>query len=469
MTISFFGAARTVTGSKHLLTREDGKKILLDCGMFQGLGARTPGLNQTFGFEPKEVDCVLLSHAHIDHSGLLPKLVKEGFSGKIYATAATAQLAEILLHDSAEIQGYDADGADALYTHQDVMDAVRQFEMVDFHQPFQPVPGVRATLFPNGHLIGSAAISLHIEEEGKETNLLFSGDVGKTRSALLPAPEREKIPVADYIIMESTYGDAHHNEAFNNIENLSDWIHKTCVQRKGKLIIPAFSVGRTQEILYMLNQLELENRLPDLPVYIDSPLSLRATETIKQFPDLFNERLQSVLKVDDDPFQFKGLKYVESVEDSRTLAQLDEPCIIISASGTADAGRVRHHIFNCVASKKNTILFAGYCGRESLGAQLLGGSPEISLFGKQKEVLAEVGKLKGMSAHGDCEDLLKFLESQTGGHVKGVFLVHGEWEVQQAFKTRLEARGFSNVSIPEPHEQVRLQPAGWKEQVVPIR
>lgn len=455
MKISFCGAARTVTGSKHLLTLNNGKRLLLDCGMFQGMGRKTDALNSKFGFSPQDVDCVLLSHAHIDHSGLLPKLVKEGFTGKIYATMATAELAEILMHDAADIQIYESqNGGDMLYSHEDVMTAAKQFEIVQYDTPFSPLPGVEALYTNNGHLIGSAAISLKIEENGQKKTLLFSGDVGKSRSALLQTPQPP--PQADLIIMESTYGDSHHNGVFNNIENMLKWIRKTCVVRKGKLIIPAFSVGRTQEILYILNQLELENKLPAVNVYIDSPLSLRATETIKKYPDLFNERLQQVLKIDDDPFKFEGLKYVEMVEDSKRLKDLEDPCVIISASGTADAGRVRHHIFEAIGSEANTILMSGYCGADSLGGQLLSGAAEVEIFGKAREVRAEIGKLAGMSAHGDSDDLLTFLDGQDPARVKEVFLVHGEYEIQEAFKGRLENKGFKKVYIPEMFEQVEL-------------
>ena len=425
MEISFHGAAQTVTGSKHLLTLKNGHKILLDCGLFQGMGSDTDSLNAEFGFDAAEIDCVLLSHAHIDHSGLIPKLVKEGFNGKIYCTMATAELAEILLHDSAEIQTYETEFInkkraehklepyEPLYNHEDVMNAVKLFEIIEYDKPFSPLENVTVVYTNNGHVIGSAAIHLTITEDGKETKILFTGDVGRTRSALLQPPS--EAPQADYIISESTYGDKHHDVAFNQIENMLQWITKTCIEKQGKLIIPAFSVGRTQEILYILNQLELEKRLPELNIFVDSPLSQKATETIKKYPELFNERLQEVLKIDDDPFLFNGLKYVEQAEDSKLLKNTDTPCIIISASGTADAGRVRHHIFECIDDSRHSILMAGYCGKNSLGGQLLNGAKEVELFNETKEVKAEVGKLTGMSAHADSDDLLNFISTQDRG------------------------------------------------------
>lgn len=464
MTLTFHGAARTVTGSKHLLSLKNGRNILLDCGLFQGMGPETDSLNDDFGFDPASLNCVLLSHAHIDHSGLIPKLLKEGFKGKIYCTQATAELTEILLHDSAEIQTYETDYInhkraahhlepyEPLYNHEDVMNAIKSFEVIQYDQPFSPVKDVEVLYTNNGHLPGSAAINLTINEDGKETKILFSGDIGRTRSNLLPPPS--PAPQADYIIIESTYGDQHHDVSFNNIEMMQEWITRTCIKKQGKLIIPAFSVGRTQEILYILNQLELENRLPELNVFVDSPLSQKATEAIKKYPELFNDHLQEVLKIDDDPFSFKGLKYIENVEDSKRLKESDTPCIIISASGTADAGRVRHHIHECLSSHKNTILMSGYCSTHSLGGQLLSGAKEVEIFNDTLEVKSEIGAFTGLSAHADSDDLLQFLESQNPSKVKGIFVVHGEYERQSGFKSKLENKGFKNICIPEMHQSI---------------
>ena len=467
MEITFHGAARTVTGSKHLLSLKNGINILLDCGLFQGMGADTDSLNREFGFDPKSIHCLLLSHAHIDHSGLIPKLVKEGFEGTIYCTAATAELAEILLHDSAEIQTYEVEYInkkraaknlppyEPLYSHEDVMNAVKMFKVVKYETSFQPAENVEVTYTNNGHVIGSAAISISVTEDEKETKILFSGDVGRYRSLLLQPPA--EAPQADYIIVESTYGDKHHDLSFNNIDLMNEWVRKTCVEKEGKLIIPAFSVGRTQEILYILNQLELEKKLPELHVFVDSPLSQKATEAVKKYPELFNDRLQEVLKIDNDPFLFNGLKYVENVEDSKLLKETDTACVIISASGTADAGRVRHHISSCVSDGKNAILMAGYCGSNSLGGQLLSGAKEVELFNETFEVAAEVGSFTGLSAHADSDDLLQFLSSQDPEKVKAVFLVRGEFNTQMAFQTRLEYKKFEKIYIPEQHTSYVLQ------------
>ena len=466
MKISFHGAARTVTGSKHIIHLNDGRQILLDCGLFQGLGKETDELNEHFGFNPQKIDVVLLSHAHIDHSGLLPKLVKEGYEGKILSTSATKDLTEILLYDSAEIQTYEVEYInkkraaknlppyEPLYSPDDVTKTIALFETFEYDRWFPVTKDVEAMFTNAGHLIGSAAISLRINEDGKETTVLFSGDIGRYRSVLLQPPA--EVPQADYIILESTYGDKHHDITFNTIEIIQKWIKKICVEKGGQLIIPAFSVGRTQEVLYALNQLSLEKRLPELLYFIDSPLSLKATQTIKKYTGQFNERLQQVLTIDDDPFDFPGLKHIETVEDSRKLVDYQQPCVIISASGTADAGRVKHHINECIGNENNAILFVGYCGAKSLGGQLLGGEKEVELFSDPCKVLAEIGQVQGMSAHGDTDDLVRFISNQDADKVKTIFLVHGEYEVQKAFCDRLQLKGFSNIEVPTQHQQYDL-------------
>jgi metallo-beta-lactamase family protein len=466
MKISFHGAARTVTGTKHLLTLDNGKKYLLDCGMFQGMGAETDDLNSEFGFDPKDITALFLSHAHIDHSGLIPKLVKEGFARKIYSTAATRDLSEILMQDSAEIQTYEIEYInkkrlaenrkpyEPLYTSEHVLQAMSLFETVPYSEWTKVDDNVELMFSNAGHLIGSAAVNLRVFENEKITSITFSGDIGRSRSALLQPPA--EFPQADYIILESTYGDKMHDIAFNTIDNLYKWIKKTCIERGGKLIIPAFSVGRTQEILYSLNQLELENRLPELSYFVDSPLSAKATTVIKSYADEYNERLQNILKIDEDPFHFKGLKFVETVEESKQLTQYKEPCVIISASGTADAGRVRHHIFSCVDGEPNTILMSGYCTASSLGGQLLNGARKVEIFGDTCNVLAEVGQIKSMSAHGDQDDLVRFMSSQDAEKVKKVFLVHGEYLVQQELSARLNRKGFDNIEMPSMHQEFVL-------------
>ena len=466
MKISFHGAARTVTGSKHLLSLDNGRQILLDCGLFQGMGQETDDLNDHFGFNPKEISVVILSHAHIDHSGLIPKLVKEGFEGKIYCTPATKDLTEILLYDSAEIQTYETEYInkkrasrklppyEPLYSSDDVTESMKLFETVDYDEWFPVMEDAQLIFTNTGHLIGSAAINLKINECGNETTVCFSGDVGRFRSVLLQPPT--EFPHADYIILESTYGDKHHDIKFNTIETLQKWIKRICLEKGGQLIIPAFSVGRTQEVLYALNQLSLEKRLPEVFYFVDSPLSSKATGVIKKYTGQFNERLQQVLAIDNDPFDFPGLKYIDSVEDSKKLTDSSQPCVIISASGTADAGRVRHHINSCIGNENNAVLLVGYCGGKSLGGQLLSGAKEVEIFSDPCPVLSEIGQVQGMSAHGDRDDLIKFLGCQDADKVKKIFLVHGEYTVQQAFAARLELKGFKNIEMPSQHQEFDL-------------
>ncbi len=466
MKIAFHGAARTVTGSKHLLTLKNGKKILLDCGMFQGMGKETQDLNSTFGFDAVSVDCLVLSHAHIDHSGLIPKLVKDGFTGKILSTPATKELSAVLLEDSAEIQRDDTKFInkkrakqglppyEPLYDLDDVEKAEKLFETIEYGNWQQIEEGVELLFTDAGHIIGSAAVHLRIREEGKETRLTFSGDVGRYNDAILRSPE--VFPQADYIILESTYGNKLHDDVTGTSDTLLQWIEKTCLQKKGKLIIPAFSVGRTQELLYALNELELENRLPAVPYYVDSPLSKEATEVLKSYPEYFNKRIKKVMEKDDDPFDFKGLKFIKTVDESKQLNDLPQPCVIISASGMADAGRVKHHIMNNIGDHKNTILMVGYCEPHSLGGRLMNGAKEVKIFGDMYSVVAEVGQMRSMSAHGDYDDLCQFIATQNPSLVKTLFLVHGEYDVQQDFASRLMRKGFKEVVIPAMHYETSL-------------
>ena len=466
MKIAFHGAARTVTGSKHLITLKNGKKYLLDCGMFQGMGRETDALNRQWGFEPMEVTHLILSHAHIDHSGLIPKLVKDGFNGKIFCTPATKDLTSILLEDSGEIQEDDvkyinkkraAEGQpylQPLYTVQDAKNSVGKFVSVEYGDWYSVDENVELLYTDAGHIIGSAAVHLKIKEDGKITRISFSGDVGRYRDVILRSPE--VFPQADYVLLESTYGNSLHDVHLTTPDQILEWIDKTCIRKKGKLIIPAFSVGRTQEILYSLNQLEVERRLPDLDYFVDSPLSIEATEVVKRFPKYFNKTIQKLLETDNDPFSFKGLKYVKTVDQSKLLNFRNEPCVIISASGMADAGRVKHHISNNIENSRNTILMVGYCEPRSLGGRLMAGAKEVGIFGVRHEVHADIGSIRSMSAHGDYEDLSQFLACQNPKEVQRLFLVHGEYDVQVQFKDRLLKKGFLDIEIPERHYEIGL-------------
>ena len=467
MKISFHGAARTVTGSKHLVQLDNNESFLLDCGLFQGMGRDTDSLNAKFGFDAAKLDYVILSHAHIDHSGLLPKLVKEGFTGTIYCTPGTKALAEILLEDSAMIQRDDAKYGnkrrakqglppiEPLYDIDDVNLTIPLFKAVEYNTPTKISDSVEVLFTDAGHIIGSAAVSLKIKNGEISESLTFSGDIGRYRDMILRSPS--EFPHADYIIIESTYGDKLHDLIHTTPDDLLKWIESTCVEQKGNLIIPAFSVGRTQEILFELNQLSLEKRLPHIPIYVDSPLSMEATEVLKKFPKYFNKKIQKILEVDDDPFDFEGLRYIKSVEESKALNEDLHPKVIISASGMADAGRVKHHIKNNISNAKNTILLVGYCEPHSLGGRLMNGAKEVKIYSEQYEVVAKVGSIRSMSAHGDYEDLMQFLACQTPDLVKQVFVVHGEAEVQDHFAERLRKKGFKEVHAPEMHETFELK------------
>ncbi|MBN8861495.1 MAG: MBL fold metallo-hydrolase [Sphingobacteriales bacterium] len=466
MKIAFHGAARTVTGSKHLIHLKNGKKLLLDCGMFQGLGRDTDVLNREWGFNPPEVDYLVLSHAHIDHSGLIPKLVKDGFRGKIFCTPATRELTAVLLEDSAQIQEDEVKYTnrnratsgkpylEALYTTEDAKKASGYFYVVDYGNWFTIDDGVQLLYTDAGHIIGSAAVNLKITENGKTTAITFSGDVGRYRDIILRSPQN--YPQADYIILESTYGNSLHDQHATTPDLILQWVVKACLQKKGKLVLPSFSVGRTQEILFALNQLELENRLPPLDYFVDSPLSVEATDIIKRYPQYFNNTIQKILKTDKDPFGFKGLKFIRTVQESKLLNYRNEPCVIISASGMAEGGRVKHHISNTIENSRNTIVFTGYCEPSTLGGRLIAGAKEVTIFGIEHQVNAEIGSIRSMSAHGDYEDLSQFLACQDPRQVKTLFLVHGEYDVQQDFRNRLLKKGFTDVQIPQRHAEFGL-------------
>ncbi|RYZ22811.1 MAG: MBL fold metallo-hydrolase [Chitinophagaceae bacterium] len=466
MKIAFHGAARTVTGSKHLLTLSNGKKILLDCGLFQGMGRDTDAFNRTWGFDPASVDVLILSHAHIDHSGLIPKLVKEGFAGRIFCTDATAALATLLLEDSANIQENDVKAhnkssrvqgkplLEPLYTIEDAKACFGRFEERPYGDWFPVTEGVECMFTDAGHILGSACVHLRIREKSRTYRLSFSGDVGRYRDVILRSPA--PFDQADCILLESTYGDKLHENVETSVDQLLHWINHTCQEKGGKLIVPAFSLGRTQEILYAFNQLELERRLPAFDIFVDSPLSTDITRVIKQFPQYFNKTIQKVMQTDDDPFQFKGLHFVKTVEESKALNYRDAPCVIISASGMAEAGRVKHHISNNIENSRNSILMTGYCEPHSLGGRLMAGEKEVGIYGVRHEVNAEVGAIRSMSAHGDFEDLCQWLAGQEPRAVEKLFLVHGEYEVQQEFKRRLVGKGFRDVEIPARHFEIGL-------------
>jgi metallo-beta-lactamase family protein len=463
MKIQFHGAAQRVTGSKHLIVTEKGTRILLDCGLFQGLN--TQELNQEFAFNPAEIDYVVLSHAHIDHTGLLPRLVGKGYSGKIFCTAATKDLCSILLGDSARIQESDVERINKrrekrgeallenLYSQEDVEKTLSLMEAVNFREKFWLNDEVSIYFTDTGHILGSAAISLTIKENNEEIKLFFSGDIGRPNDKILKSPEA--FAQADYIICESTYGAKLHETELDVKAHLLDIVQKICVEKKGKLLIPAFSIDRTQELVYALDQLQNEGKLPVIKVFVDSPLSVNATQIMKKHPECFNPEVLEYLKQGDgDAFGFPNLYYVSATEDSKKLNELDEPCIIISASGMAEAGRIKHHIANHIEDPNCAVLLVGYTTPDSLGGQLKSGHKKVNIFGKDLTVNAQVFVIDSFSAHADYQEIIQFLSCQDKSKVKQIFLVHGDYEIQKIFREKLLKEGYSDVYIPNHQEEV---------------
>jgi metallo-beta-lactamase family protein len=466
MKVKFLGATETVTGSKHLLITEKGRQILLDCGLYQGMGKETPQLNEHIGLNPTELDAIILSHAHIDHSGNLPYLVRQGFRGKIYCTPATAEVAEILLQDSAHIQEADIrylnklrhkEGLEPLkphYTTKNANDTVDLFHTVDYHTSFAINDEISFMFTDAGHILGSAAVNVIAKENGKTTRLTFTGDIGRYTDMLLKDPE--VFPQADYIICESTYGDRLHEHTDSAEAHFLDVVLKTCVEKKGKLIIPAFSLGRTQEIVFVLDKLKNAGLLPPIKVFVDSPLSVSATDITRKYVRSLNSSLQEYIKKDPDPFGFSELVYIQSKQESMELNDYKEPCIIISASGMMEAGRVRHHIAHNISDPRNTLLSVGYSSPNSLGGKIMRGDKQIRLFGQELEVRADIESIASYSAHGDYQEMLRFLDCQDKSLVKKIFLVHGEQDTKVVWRETLLRSGFPDVYIPHKGETIAL-------------
>lgn len=457
MKIQFFGAARMVTGSKHLIST-DKVSFLLDCGFFQGRGQESDVMNREFLFEPSSLDFMILSHAHIDHSGNIPSLVKKGFKGPIFCTPATYDLCKIMLKDSAHIQENDVKYVNKrrkkrgeeilapLYTESDVELALKLFFPIKYNTKTEISKGINLLFTDTGHILGSAAVNLEIEDKGEVKTLCFTGDIGRYNSAILKDPQ--SFPQCDYLISESTYGNRLHSDNRLSEQQLLEVIKNTCVEKKGKLIIPAFSLGRTQEIVYALDKMESSNLLPRIKVYVDSPLSVSATDIMRAHEECFNDSLLEYLKTDSDPFGFNRLIYVQDVKESKSINDSQEPCIIISASGMIEAGRIKHHIANNISNPKNTILIVGYAEPSSTGGRLRNGTDVVKIFGIEHKVNADVVVMDSYSAHADYEEMIKFFKYIDSSKVKKTFLVHGEYETQIEFKAKLELEGFKNIEIP---------------------
>ncbi len=458
MQIRFLGAAREVTGSKHLITTGSGKNILLDCGMFQGKGLETDAMNRSLGFEPAALDHIILSHAHIDHSGLIPYAYRLGFRGSVITTPATRDLCAIMLADSAHIQESDvyhfnkrraAKGlppAEALYTQEDARACMELFITTACNRKFRIDDNVSVKFTNTGHMLGSAVVSLQVRENEETIRLAYTGDIGRPQNRILPKPA--PFPPCDYLICESTYGDRLHPEIMDAEKELLRIVRKTCVEKKGKLIIPSFAIGRTQEIVYSLNNFFNDGLLPKVNIYVDSPLAINATEIFRLYSNELNGDVQRVMEKDPDPFGFGGLYYIKSADDSKKLNNSNEACIIISASGMMEAGRIKHHLANHISNPANTVLIVGYCAPVTLGARIARGDKVVSIFGEKYEVKAEIARLEAYSGHADYREMIAYLRCQDKGSVKKLFLVHGDSEAQDHFMAELLQEGFREVHCP---------------------
>lgn len=466
MKITFYGAARTVTGSKHLIKTANHKQLLLDCGLFQSKGSENETLNRNFGFDPTAIDYMILSHAHTDHAGLIPRLVKEGFTGPIYCTDATKDLCAIMLADSAHIQENDVKYLnkrrlkkgqkllEPIYELEDVTIALKQFVSVPYNEITTIDEGIRFHFTDAGHILGSACVNLEFDEPEGTKKVFFSGDVGRYHDIILRAPQ--EFPQADFIICESTYGNRLHETTTDAEDRLLSIVRSTCVDNGGKLIIPAFSLGRTQEIVYALDRMHTAGKMPHIPVYVDSPLAINATSIMRKHTESFNPEIKEYMKKDPNPFGYDDVHYIQDVEDSMELNESSEPCIIISASGMMEAGRIKHHIKNNIEHPNCTILIVGYVTPNSLGGKLKEGASEVKIFGETYQVKANIEVVDSYSAHADYNELVEFLSCQDPSKVKKVFLVHGESDAQDEFKAKLQGLGYDEVKTPEMGESFEI-------------
>lgn len=464
MRIHFHGAAQTVTGSQHLL-EINGHRLLLDCGLYQGRREETYSRNLNFSYDPGKVDAVILSHAHIDHCGNLPNLVQDGFKGPIYATFATVDLATIMMADSGRIQESDAEWVnqkrarrgeepiEPLYTEVDAQHAADLFRGVHYDEPFEVVPGVIARFVEAGHILGSASISLEIEEKGQKTKLWFSGDIGRYKLPLLRDPV---LPTeVDYLLMESTYGDKTHHDPSQAFDEFEEIVART-ITRGGKVIIPAFAVGRTQELVYNLNIMMFEHGVPTVPVFVDSPLAVNASDIFRKHPECFDDETREFVAEARHPaLDFKMLTYTRSVEESKALNTRKEPMIIISASGMSETGRILHHLRNNIENPKNTVCIVSWQAPYTLGRRLADREKHIKIFGEPFTVKAEIATIGGLSGHAG-QDLLVKYATGVKKTVKKVFLVHGEEKSALALTEKLKEQNMNEVYYPELHSSVEI-------------
>ena len=461
MRISFHGAAQEVTGSMHLI-EVNGQRLLLECGLYQGPRADTYERNLHFPFKPDEIDALVLSHAHIDHIGNLPNLVKQGFRGNVWCTTATRNLATYMLLDSAHIQESDIAYLNKkrerageaplapLYTKADAEAALLQFVSIGMERATSVIDGVQVTFFNAAHILGAAFVVLDISEHatGKQWRVVFSGDIGRDEVAILKplvAP-----PPADIVIMESTYGDRLHPSMDSARSEMRDVIRST-VRRRGKVIIPAFAVGRTQEIVYTLSQMEAEGDIPEMPVFVDSPLAVNATEVFRLHPEEWDKDVLEFMEEEKrrSPFETRRIEYVREARRSKQLNFVTEPAIIISASGMCEAGRVLHHLKHNIEEPENTVLFVGYQAENTLGRRIKDGESPVRILGEMYDVRARVEAIEGLSAHADQTELREWANRFERDRLQQMFLVHGEPAASMVLADKLRGDGFRNVSVPE--------------------
>ncbi len=465
MKITFLGGVGTVTGSMYLI-RTNRKNILLECGLYQGKRQESYERNRKFNFEIRRLDAVVVSHAHIDHTGNLPNLVKQGYDGPIYATHATRDLCSAMLPDSGRIHEQDVhyvnrkrerkhlSPVEPLYTEADALETLRYFVSVGYGRPVEVTRGVKVTFFDAGHILGSAMVLLEVEEDGKFTRLIFSGDLGQPNLPIVRDPT--PMPPADYLMIESTYGDRDHPPIEDVKEKLARIVNQV-IRRKGRIIIPAFAVGRTQDIVYDLHQLINEGRIPHTPIYVDSPLAVNATEIFRLHPECYDQETRDFLAEyrEHDPFGFYRMHYVHSVEESKELNEMPNPLIIISASGMAEAGRVQHHLKHAITNPRNAVLITGWQAPNTLGWRIAQQQPYVRIFGEEFPLKAEVHTLYEYSAHAGRKDLLNWARPRAE-HIRTAFVVHGDPKPAQALASALEAEGYRQVVVPQRGDKFEL-------------
>ena len=460
MEIEFHGAAREVTGSCHIL-RVNGHTVLLDCGLFQGRRHESDEKNRRLPLPVEEIDAIVLSHAHIDHAGRLPMLARHGYANTIWCTAATRDLCNVMLADSAHIQEKDADflsrrNKEAVPPLYDMRDASRVADLmvgVPYRRQFDVVPGVKATFLDAGHILGAAVVELECTEGGTTKRIVFSGDIGRWGQPIIRDPQSPA--GADLVIMESTYGNRDHESVDGAREHLARVVRETAA-RGGRILIPAFAVGRTQELVYDLHALRLAGRIPALPIYIDSPLAIDATTVFAEHPEVFDQSENLVTAV-DNLFEFEQVQYTRKVEESKHLNTIKTPIIIIAASGMAEFGRIVHHLTHGASDPRNTVLIVGFQAEHTTGRRIVERRPEIKLFGDMVPLRAQVEILNGYSAHADRTELLRWLDGVKAHtpELRDVFLVHGEPDAQDAFASKLEELGY-RASCPAPGHKVQV-------------